>query len=1764
MQNASGCPALSCRYFLAASIAFLSILTVSTHSSADVISEKQARRALQVTILNRQFDQADAFGSDQLSAFYTWMQLSNEVDRDIRAGITRPADYYRKRALTIDDYFHQQVLSRPTLLSHKDKALIVWKTSLLFSAVKVGSGLAAGITDAPMIALIADAAQSTIATAASIYEHEFNPDKALRNKDLVLALQGQARQKMNSIFYAGFGKCDQAPSSCQAFDDTLQEIGRPAGLDPVIPYNILASQHAFIPLTLRTGSDNLLHFDPQSVASGATSQLLRLAQDAIEPDVAELKRESDLQLANGFIPTVRGPNPSPETLQQDTERQQIRAAQFDLALKTVDFSTQLLGLVNPKLANQIRAVEQATVFTAKTISGYLTQVRHFKSLGKTAGTLDTLALASSSIDLVSGLVGVGVQLFSMFADSGPSADQVILEQIRKLTELVETVRIEMHERFDRIDLVLNEVLITLHDNFERIDYTQRRIIGNVTEIRRELVTVQVKLNEVEQYLSRWLQDTQKDDFVRAVNGCLNYKAKFGLDLPRSEFVQCATFFYTWATSTALRDLWSGTTRSDFSDDGIKDNVENFPLSATINWMFRFPAGSLGTAALWPHALPNPIEWTLAAQAYLQLMREWPQWAETVSRAQLDTIGQLGQSLVDAIGRGPIAGGTTSVPSPLFDALIRKYLGDITALQRATDVVEQNYINDPSSGVIDQAGRLRLDIWAPVSAQRTTNGWRPTLLTCGTRNIALSDPLSHRIPELFAVAHVLELGELTACLTEANWVQERVTGGLIPNVGGCLALPIGNPVRFRYARFKTTLEVRSRNITLWRLEHLSNEQLIERVSFDACLFPNLYVSADQFFAQNWTSLIAPALTNTPFSPLSAEEQSARTEHDIQVTTNLERILRDHQRAVYGRTATELSASGAVRAASDRLEGMKALLSSYASLLLPETMEQNEYVRSIFRGDGDQAIVGHADVLETYLSAQSAPLPDLSTKIDFSATAVERAVALHEVLSEILTALVQEQRTQRFDLVADTLDDIELLLTANTQPPAAPPTTSSSEPLALNSISTDIDSPQRPGTAVTFVAGASGGIAPYQYKWWVFDGSWNVARDWNVSNTFTWAPSTPSTGYRVAVWVRNSGSSADVYANSNSNGSVGYSILPSTVPMSIASMTASASSPAPAGSVITFTAAGTGGTAPYQYKWRVSLDGGASFATRQDWGASNTFTWTPATAVPNAQIVVWTRSDGFMSDAPETEATLPFVITTTPATGGGPLMITAVTPDVASPQTPGTTVTFSATASGGSPPYQYKWWVFDGVWNVVRDWAPTSTFVWTPSAPSPAYRIGVWVRNAGSTADAYANANSNVSIPYPIVSASTPISLATLTSNVASPQPAGAAISFTAIAAGGTGSYQYKWLMSLDGGVSFTTRQDWGPGGTFTWTPTGETANAQVTVWTRSSGTTADAPQAKATLPFVITTPAPIVGPLVLNAVTSDVSAPQAPGTTITFSATASGGSPPYHYKWWVFDGGWYVVRDWTPNGSLSWTPTAPSAGYRVAVWVRNAGSTVDAYANANSNGSVSYPILNASIPISVTNLTSNLASPQAAGTAMIFTATAVGGSAPYQYKWRISLDGGTSYATAQDWSSSSSFTWLPTTAAANAAITVWVRRSNVATDIPEAQATLPFVVTSSTETSGPLALSAIVPNVPTSQVGNPALFTAVASGGTAPYQYKWWLYSEGTWTPMREWTSDNTFIWTPATPSASYRIGVWIRNAGNTADASANANANGSIGVVVVP
>jgi hypothetical protein len=273
-----------------------------------------------------------------------------------------------------------------------------------------------------------------------------------------------------------------------------------------------------------------------------------------------------------------------------------------------------------------------------------------------------------------------------------------------------------------------------------------------------------------------------------------------------------------------------------------------------------------------------------------------------------------------------------------------------------------------------------------------------------------------------------------------------------------------------------------------------------------------------------------------------------------------------------------------------------------------------------------------------------------------------------------------------------------------------------------------SPSLPGTAVTFTASASGCPNP-RYQFWTLapGGAWTIAQSYSSSATFNWNTSgLPAGAYHYSVWVRDASSAAgyDAYTGNP------YTLTSTTC----RSMTASAAPPSPqaVGTAVTVTASASGCTNPRYQFWTLAPAG--SWTIVQPYSSSATLNWT-TTGLPAGtyHYSVWVRDASSASSYdtyfPGTAYTLTSTVCASVTASAAP----------ASPQARGTSVTFTAVASG-CPNARYQFWILapSGSWTIVRAYSSTATFNWmTAGLPGGTYHYSVWVRDASSAAgyDAY---------------------------------------------------------------------------------------------------------------------------------------------------------------------------------------------------------------------------------------------------------------------------------------------------------------------------------------------------------------------------------------------------------------------------------------------
>ncbi len=176
-----------------------------------------------------------------------------------------------------------------------------------------------------------------------------------------------------------------------------------------------------------------------------------------------------------------------------------------------------------------------------------------------------------------------------------------------------------------------------------------------------------------------------------------------------------------------------------------------------------------------------------------------------------------------------------------------------------------------------------------------------------------------------------------------------------------------------------------------------------------------------------------------------------------------------------------------------------------------------------------------------------------------------------------------------------------------------------------LSPSVASPQTAGTTITWNLSASctlGGTA--EYKVWRRSpaGTWEVAQDWNASNTYNWDTTGTITGtYVFQVWSRSQGSTATFGGTSES---ASYEITNGTSFCSSVAASFNPTSPQTVGTNVTITGNATcsgSGTAHYKF-WLRNPAG--SWTLLRDWNATSTYSWDTTGATPGLYVIqVWTR-------------------------------------------------------------------------------------------------------------------------------------------------------------------------------------------------------------------------------------------------------------------------------------------------------------------------------------------------------------------------------------------------------------------------------------------------------------------------------------------------------------------------------------------------------------
>ena len=380
------------------------------------------------------------------------------------------------------------------------------------------------------------------------------------------------------------------------------------------------------------------------------------------------------------------------------------------------------------------------------------------------------------------------------------------------------------------------------------------------------------------------------------------------------------------------------------------------------------------------------------------------------------------------------------------------------------------------------------------------------------------------------------------------------------------------------------------------------------------------------------------------------------------------------------------------------------------------------------------------------------------------------------------------------------------------------------------------------------------------------------------------------------------------------------------------------------------------------------------------------------------------------------------------------------DKPGPQEAGSSIKWTARAvDPENDPLSYMFWLRGpstrDAWLPATQWIQDSIWYWnTTSEDAGRYQISVWVRDPAHTGPEFKPAERiveyqitqpqapaiaappaaefvpPVSVPEPIVvpveiiPVNQPPTLGSLAADQASPQVAGAAVTFTATASDPESDpVQYMFLLDGQPRTDFSENPSWA------WTTSAaEIGSHSIEVRARDNNHNPDGDSSQA-INFAIEAP-PNNPPAVADLV-ADLASPQVAGAAVTFTATASDPeNDPVQYMF-LLDG--QPRTDFSENPSWAWTTSAAEIGsHSIEVKARDNQHNPDGDSSKAIDFAIEAPPNN---PPAVADLVADLASPQVAGAAVTFTATASDPeSDPVQYMFLLDGQPRTEFSENPSW------------------------------------------------------------------------------------------------------------------------------------------------------
>jgi hypothetical protein len=713
--------------------------------------------------------------------------------------------------------------------------------------------------------------------------------------------------------------------------------------------------------------------------------------------------------------------------QEERERMQAlaaaEAAEHQLKLEAIQSSLfiayTLADVIDPEFAYQLSTVGNATLQVAESLRSWMNAVSGLGTLEK-VGSLSTVVMTGN-------VLGAVMNVVSLFGESSPSPDQMILEEIGKLRQQVDQVRQEMHSRFDRIDEELNTIYATMQDRFDLIDIQLGKLNAQLDEVQKTLVALDLKLSRIERNNFEFLDALGRRPLLEAINGGLGYQERTGTPMPyQPEFVDFENVLHGWATIHSFDALAAGPIQRDYSDGQTLTELNAYPLDSNINYLNGWLTAH-GLPPIADQRLASPRDWLFASRAYTQLALEWPEHMKQIDPQRQAALDEVGVELEAAMRN------ISSVETPtgtvgnrlLFTTVMTYYQDKLDGMDSGLQATESEFLNEVRANRLQRSDPF--DLYGGVDQVVTFQAEGFKQMNYGDQGESL--PLPSNVSARIATLNRYNLAEY---FTLSNTVQNNVSiaSFLLDRrpQPGCRPEPDVCPMT---GDLRIWVNIRYGSVSIAALELAAGQVTLPVIN------GNVEEEMD-YVVRNWgklqTRFEAEAVEVEPPAELAQRRATLLNE----ITIQLEQRLASYQRELYGRILQGLS-QGPLRPQATELAGSKALLDSFVTLGLSRAVADDELLHAMLYGN--QQLLDDSQIIQSYSVSVTQPITGTGILVNprsvIMQTADQRMVTFSDMINRYLNAIGANTHVEMPDYIADTRRELDLTMRI-TQMDAPPPT------------------------------------------------------------------------------------------------------------------------------------------------------------------------------------------------------------------------------------------------------------------------------------------------------------------------------------------------------------------------------------------------------------------------------------------------------------------------------------------------------------------------------------------------------------------------------------------------------------------------------------------------------------------------------------------------------------------------------------------------------